>query len=99
MALARRSGEEVVRVLLTSTSGAKVGWNYWSTREEAEVDSRKQRYEAERKAALGYDFGYMAPGEVQEVVLKQDLRQYGARDERYPVVAREGETVFIVTTP
>jgi len=90
--------------LLTTTSGCKVGWNYWSTREEAEADSVKQRQEGYRKADLGYDFGYQSPGQLDVVVLKEDLHQYGRlhkqRDEEeYPVVAKAGETVYVVTTP
>ena len=91
-------------MLITQSSGCKVGWNYWSTREEAEADSVKQCSEAVRKANLGYDFGYQSPGQIDEVVLKQDLRKYGRQhsqvdDEDYPVVAKAGETVYIVTTP
>lgn len=85
--------------LLTTTSGCKVGWRYWSTREEAEADSVKQREAAVLKANRGYDFGYQSPGQVDEIVLKADMRQYGSHDEKYPVVAREGETVYRVTTP
>lgn len=90
-------------MFITTMSGAKVGWNYWSTREEAEADSVKQRDEAVRKAARGYDFGYQSPGQIEERVLHSDLRLYGARDgeddERYPVVAKAGDTVYVVTTP
>lgn len=86
--------------LLTTTSGCKVGWNYWSTREEAEADSAVQRAAGEAKWNRGYDFGYQSPGQLDELVLKGDLRQYGARaDEGYPVVAHEGDTVYVVTTP
>jgi hypothetical protein len=89
--------------LLTHIGGAKVGWNYWSTRGEAETDAVKQRDEAARKAARGYDFGYLTPGSIDELVLPRDLRAYGAEDgeddERYPVVARAGETVYKVVTP
>ena len=86
-------------MLITHSSGCKVGWNYWSTAEEAAADSVKQRDEAARKAARGYDFGYLSPGSVEEVVLKQDLRKYDSRDEDAEVVAREGETVYVVVTP
>lgn len=90
--------------LLTHRSGAKVGWNYWSTREEAEADAKVQADARERQLARGYDFGYLWPGTIDEIVLKQDLRAYGVRlddddYDRYPVVAREGETVYTVVTP
>jgi hypothetical protein len=90
--------EEVVGVLLTHVSGAKVGWNYWSTREEAEADAKHQASERGRKLSLGYDFGYLWPGTLEESVLKADLTKYGSRDENAEVVAREGETVFVVVT-
>lgn len=86
-------------MLITHVGGAKVGWNYWSTRDEAEADAKKQASERERKLALGYDFGYLWPGTVEEIVLKADLRKYGSRSEDAEVVAQEGKTVFVVVTP
>lgn len=85
-------------MLITHVGGAKVGWNYWSTRDEAEADAKHQASERARKLALGYDFGYLWPGTLEETVLKADLRRYGSRDEETEIVAREGETVFVVVT-
>lgn len=88
------SGREVVGVLLDSRSGCKVGWNVWSTREEAEADSPKQREDAYRKAARGYDFGYCMPGEIREYALQKEQTFRLAE-----VTLEAGTVVYKVTTP
>ena len=45
-------------------SGCKVGWRTYATREEAEVCSEAAKHNAKLDAALGYDFGYQAPGSI-----------------------------------
>lgn len=88
------SGKEVVRLaLLGSSSGCKVGWHYWSTLEEARADSEKQRAEARRQAARGYDFGYCMPGEIQLVANESAVAHL---NERFGTAATE---IYCVTTP
>lgn len=49
---------------VTQRSGAKVGWLYYRTEAEAERASRLAEKEASRKAAQGYDFGFLSPGSI-----------------------------------
>lgn len=45
--------------------GCKVMWNYYKTREEAEIAAQHARAEARERAAQGFDFGYCAPGSIE----------------------------------
>lgn len=46
-------------------SGIKVAWLYYVDKETANEASRLAEKEAQRKAELGYDFGYQRPGNVR----------------------------------
>jgi hypothetical protein len=46
-------------------SGCKVAWEWYDDEDEAKAASKRAVVEAERKAALGYDFGYQSPGSIQ----------------------------------
>jgi hypothetical protein len=63
-----------VEGLLDSSTGNKVGWLYYDTRENAIKAAAVARLEATAKEAQGYDFGYSIPGEVAEVEVGQDFR-------------------------
>ena len=52
---------------VTSRSGCKVSWNYYRTREEAEVCSKAAYENSKIAAAEGFDFGYCAPGCIREM--------------------------------
>lgn len=54
---------------LYSKSGCKVGWDYYATKEEAEIASKKARIAGDHRAAHGYDFGYQSPGSIEEVTV------------------------------
>jgi len=47
-------------------SGAKVGWLYYRTKEEAVKASYRAKSRAKLLAAQGYDFGYLTPGTIRE---------------------------------
>jgi hypothetical protein len=44
-------------------SGCKVGWHIYATEAEAEACADAARINAQRMASLGYDFGYLSPGD------------------------------------
>lgn len=46
-------------------SGCKVSWLYYATEEDAKAASKVAVLNARKQAALGYDFGYCAPGSVE----------------------------------
>lgn len=46
-------------------SGCKVAWEWYDNEAEATEAAKVAAIERERKAALGYDFGYQWPGSVQ----------------------------------
>ena len=48
-------------------SGCKVSWNIYGSMEEALVCSRVAKYNAKIDAAMGYDFGFCAPGSIDEL--------------------------------
>jgi hypothetical protein len=45
-------------------SGAKVGWNYYRDREDAEACAAAAKHNASIQESLGYDFGWCAPGSI-----------------------------------
>lgn len=47
--------------------GCKVAWETYDNEDEAKKASADAVIEAERKAGLGYDFGYSSPGEIRHV--------------------------------
>jgi hypothetical protein len=47
--------------------GCKVAWETYDDEAEALAASEKAKVEAERKAKLGYDFGYQSPGQISHV--------------------------------
>lgn len=49
------------------TGGCKVAWETYDNEAEANEASARAVVEAERKAKLGYDFGYCWPGEVKHI--------------------------------
>lgn len=51
-------------MLISQYSGCKVGWEVYDDEAEARAAAERAKAEADRKAALGYDFGYCIPGEV-----------------------------------
>ena len=46
--------------------GCKVGWRYYETLEEAKVASKVAREEALEVEALGYDFGFLTCGVINQ---------------------------------
>jgi hypothetical protein len=48
-------------------SGCKVAWETYDDEHEAIGASNAAKVEAERKAGLGYDFGFQWPGSIQHV--------------------------------
>lgn len=50
-----------------SRGGCKVSWAYYATEAEARECAIAARRNARVLEAQGYDFGYMAPGAVNEV--------------------------------
>lgn len=54
-------------VPVRSRGGCKVSWNYYRTREEAEICAKAARHNAEIALADGFDFGYCAPGTIREM--------------------------------
>jgi hypothetical protein len=46
-------------------TGCKVAWEWYDDEDEARTRAADAAVERERKAALGYDFGYQWPGTVQ----------------------------------
>ena len=69
--------------MINQYSGCKVGWETYDTLAEAEAASERARSEANRKAAHGYDFGYLSPGSIEH-------------HEMHP---RHGVECWTVTTP
>lgn len=53
--------------MLGQDSGCKVGWQYYSTKEEAEEAAKAAYSLAVSKANRGYDFGYLIPGTISEI--------------------------------
>lgn len=51
--------------LLDYRGGCKVAWETYDNEPEANAAAERAVVEAQRKAELGYDFGYCYPGEVQ----------------------------------
>lgn len=51
--------------LIDQRSGCKVAWETYDDELEAREVAARAIVEAQRKAELGYDFGYCCPGEVQ----------------------------------
>lgn len=47
-------------------SGCKVGWYNYLTAKDAREASVAARHNAAIKVSLGYDFGYCAPGSIEE---------------------------------
>lgn len=47
-------------------SGAKVGWLTYADRATAEQCAAAARHNARIQEALGFDFGYCAPGDIEE---------------------------------
>jgi len=45
-------------------TGAKVSWYTYATKKEAAQASKLARKHADQQAAMGYDFGFQAPGEI-----------------------------------
>ena len=48
-------------------SGCRVGWYYYSTREDAETVSTWAREAGARAEAMGYDHGFCTVGEIKEI--------------------------------
>ena len=48
-------------------SGCKVSWYTYDNEADALVASEWAKQQAEKKWALGYDFGWLVPGEVRKV--------------------------------
>jgi hypothetical protein len=48
-------------------TGAKVSWQIYRTREEAEVCAEAAKHNAEIDWSLGYDFGYQMPGSIRQL--------------------------------
>lgn len=59
---------------LATKAGCKVGWEFYSTYDEALEASKKAKKEAARKFALGFDFGYQVPGAISKL---NDHPEYG----------------------
>lgn len=51
--------------MVRQESGCKVGWEVYDNEAEAKAAAARAAEERERKAALGYDFGYQWPGSIQ----------------------------------
>lgn len=52
---------------VTTRSGNKVGWLYYTTEEEARTAAKVAIAEAIEKKEQGYDFGYLTPGTITKV--------------------------------
>lgn len=52
---------------ISAETGCKVSWNTYATREEAEACAVAAKHNAVRQEALGYDFGYQSPGQIDTV--------------------------------
>lgn len=50
---------------LAERHGNKVSWYYYSDELTAKLAAGRARREARELAAQGYDFGYLAPGDVR----------------------------------
>ena len=51
---------------ISAKYGCKVSWRTYETRAEAELCALAARHNARLDEALGYDFGFSTPGEIQE---------------------------------
>ncbi len=47
--------------------GCKVAWETYDDKAEADAAAARASEERDRKAALGYDFGYQWPGSIQHI--------------------------------
>lgn len=45
--------------------GCKVSWNYYKTKEEAEVCAKAAKHNAVIQESQGFDFGYCSPGSIR----------------------------------
>jgi hypothetical protein len=52
---------------ISDRHGCKVGWNTYATEAEAKAAAEWAKVEEQRKAELGYDFGYQSPGSISKV--------------------------------
>jgi hypothetical protein len=50
---------------IDSRSGCKVGWYVYKSMKEAKIASQHFKLDAEWHWYLGYDFGYLTPGDIQ----------------------------------
>jgi hypothetical protein len=50
--------------LITTRSGCKVGWAYYSTEAEAQACAKREAAAREQMLREGYDFGYLWPGTI-----------------------------------
>lgn len=48
-------------------SGCKVGWNFYTSADDAAKCAKWAEAEARFKESIGYDFGYQRPGRVESV--------------------------------
>jgi hypothetical protein len=48
-------------------SGAKVGWETYSTEAAAKAAAERAKEKALQMAGMGYDFGYQVPGSIEKV--------------------------------
>lgn len=51
----------------STRSGNKVGWNFYTSLDDAEACSQWAQEQAKHMESIGYDFGYQVPGRVQPV--------------------------------
>jgi hypothetical protein len=63
MANEYRSYPEPIR----TRSGCKVSWNYYDNLADAQACAEAAQFNARIDAAMGYDFGFCAPGEIRSL--------------------------------
>ena len=52
---------------ISKQHGCKVAWSLYATRQEADQAAEVAKHNAKIDEDLGFDWGYMIPGEVLEV--------------------------------
>ena len=57
--------------------GCKVSWNYYDNEDDAKACSDAARRNAQLQAALGYDFGYCAPGSIEKKKPDAIYKEFG----------------------
>lgn len=57
-------------------SGIKVSWYYYKSRDAARDASMAAAHNARIQENLGYDFGYCAPGSIEQVGENRGMPQY-----------------------